>query len=973
MIVPPDTVQSDQLYRLILDNAIDSFVAIDEHSCIIEWSRQAEKMFGWTRHEALGLALTSTIIPDRYHAAHLRGMRRYLDGGESVILTRRVELAARRKDGTEFPIELTVTPIHLVGRMIFSASIKDISRTKELEDQLRRQAGITESILDGMADAVVVADSLQRIVMANPAAQRLLNLRPAQEDPEQSMLSYQLFRPDGVRLFPDSERPLVRAMRGESVNGTIGLVYPEGAQHAVCVSANARPLIDGNGAIMGAVVVFHDITDLRQREEALALQASRLQEQTSLLDLTHDAILVRTPDEVITYWNRSAERLYGYSKDEAVGQVSHVLLATNFPLPFEQLRTVITEKGYWEGELVQTTKEGKEIVVFSKWVLERQNGTPLRYLEINTDVTQRIQTERALRQSQENYRLLVDASTDYAILMIDPAGMIVSWNSGAENILGLSQEEAIGQPVSNLFTPEDRDFGEPLRELEEARKYGRSEDDRWHVRRDGTRFWASGVVTPLWNEDGRLRGFVKIMRDRTVQRLADEQTQFLANHDALTGLPNRVSFSSQLHQAIARCERNHIPFAVLLLDLDRFKLVNDTFGHDVGDLLLKEVALRIVSSLRETDFVARLGGDEFVVLQTDVSQPAAAEVLARKLIIELGRPYTLDANEIVSGASVGICTYPADARNSVELVKHADLALYRAKSGGRGTFQFYTPDLFSEHAWKKNREEALRNALKNHEFALYYQPQIDLSKWTISTVEVLLRWQATDLEVVLPRDFLAVAEETGIIVDIGEWAMRQACRQVRKWQTRGMEDLRVSFNCSARQFGDPQFVRMILPILEETGLDASSLELEVTESMLAMHPEIKEPLAQLRESGVRIAIDNYGTGTTALIDLKEFEVDSLKIDKAFVQHLPHRRKDSAITAAIINLAHNLGIGVSAGGVETVEQLAYLKSHDCTSAQGFIFSPPVPADKFEEIMLKGSWSRINRMPQSGGAPSWHEMH
>jgi diguanylate cyclase (GGDEF)-like protein/PAS domain S-box-containing protein len=572
-----------------------------------------------------------------------------------------------------------------------------------------------------------------------------------------------------------------------------------------------------------------------------------------------------------------------------------------------------------------------------------------------------VKTERALKQSQENYQLLVEASTDYAMMMMDPAGTILSWSAGAEKILGLSQQEAIGRPVASLFTAEDRSMGEPLRELAEARAKGRSEDNRWHIKRDGSRFWATGVVTPLWNEDGRLRGFVKIMRDQTAQRLVEEQTQFLANHDMLTGLPNRVNFSNRLHQAIAQAQRSSTTLTVLLLDLDRFKYVNDTFGHHTGDLLLKEVAHRITSTLRQTDFVARLGGDEFVVIQPDGAQPTAAETLARKLIRELGRDYPLEGHQVISGTSVGISSYPKDAKNSVELLKRADLALYRAKSLGRGNFQFYTSELSSKSASRKDQEHALRDALKNHQFELYYQPQIDLSSWKITNVEALLRWQPTDLDLLLPGDFLEMAEDTGVIVDIGEWALREACRQLKKWQGMGMADLRLSVNCSARQFNDPKFVEMICPILRDSGVASNCLELEISESMLAQHPEIKHQLAELRALGVRIAIDNFGTGSTALMDLKAWEVDVLKIDKGFIEHLPHRRKDSAITSAIISLAHDLGIGVTAGGVETAEQLAYLKARACTSAQGFIFSPPLPAEKFDELMRSGQWSRINRLP------------
>lgn len=411
----------------------------------------------------------------------------------------------------------------------------------------------------------------------------------------------------------------------------------------------------------------------------------------------------------------------------------------------------------------------------------------------------------------------------------------------------------------------------------------------------------------------------------------------------------------------------------MLLDLDRFKYVNDTFGHHAGDLMLKEVASRLLSSVRETDTVARMGGDEFVVLQANATQPAAAITLAKKLIHELALPYRLDGHEILSGTSVGISSFPRDATNPVDLFKYADLALYQAKNAGRGNYQFYTPALTEEKHWKKNRELALREALEQDRFSLYYQPQIDLSSWEITSVEALLRWQTSELEMVLPGEFIDIAEESGLIVKIGEWALRQACTQLKTWQEKGMPNLRISLNCSARQFGDPEFVRGIPPIMEQTGIAPSSLDLEIPESMLASHPEIKEQLTSLRSKGVRITIDNYGIGTTALIDLKEFTVDGLKIDKAFVQHLPHRRQDSAIAAAIINLAHDLGIGVTAGGVETAEQLAYLKARDCTSAQGFIFSPPIPAKKFEELMLSGYWSRINRIPSLENAAPLKDLH
>lgn len=960
------------LYRLILDHALDAFVAIDEHDAIIEWSRQAEETFGWTRDEVLGTTLIDTIIPERYRAAHLAGMERYLRTGEHNILGRRIELFARRKDGSEIPVELAITSLTGAAQPVFSASVRDISQYKALEKELQHQASITRSIIESMADAVAVADLSERMLLINPSAQRLWNIESLEDAQVLSFFRYHLFQSDGKTLCPDSERPMARALRGERVSGWIGFVRHEKAPEGVWLSINARPLVDKDGAHIGAVVVYHDITELRKREQALAQQARLLREQASLLDVTQDAILARDSEDVINYWNRSAEKLYGFSKSEAIGQNCHRLLKTQFPLPLDEIRTIVNEKHHWEGELVQETKDGRKITVSSKWTLDADKSGPRRYLETNTDITQRIQMERMLRQTQENYRLLVETSTEVAMIITDPEGIVVSWNAGAEKILGTLRQEAVGQPISNIFTPEDQDIGQPWHEMEMAKTTGRFEDVRWHLRKDGSRFWSNGVTMPIRHEDGSLRGFTKIMRDQTAQRLAEEQTQFLANHDMLTGLPNRVHFSNELHKSIAVSNRNRVPLAVLLLDLDRFKHVNDTFGHHAGDLLLKEVARRILSSLRETDFVARLGGDEFVVIQTDGSQPQAAEALARKLVIELSRPYQLDEHEVVSGTSIGISIYPADAENVVELLKRADLALYRAKNMGRGTYQLYTPDLLLEKKWEQDREQGLRNALQNREFQLYYQPQVDLNNWRISTVEALLRWQASDMEQIQPHEFLHVAEQTGLIVEIGEWTLRNACRQVKTWQEKGMAGLRISINCSARQFSDPEFVKKVVPILEETGLAAACLELEIAESMLTQ-PESKDQLARLRALGVRITIDNFGTGTTALIDLKEFEVDGLKIDKAFVQHLPYRQKDSAMTSSIIHLAHNLGIDVTAGGVETAEQLAYLKSKECNSAQGFIFSPPVPAEKFEELMFSDHWSRINRLPLLSDATVFQDMH
>lgn len=835
-----------QLSRLILDQALDAFVAIDEHSVILEWSKQAEYIFGWTRDEAIGLRLTDTIIPERYCNAHLAGVNRHQRTGHFNLLFRRTEMPAVCRDGSEIPIELSVTPIIGSDRSLYAASIRDMSAEKALETSLQRQIEITQSILDSMADAVTVADLSDNVILTNPAAQRLWNLARNDGPHHVSQFSQNLLQSDGQTPCSPDEQPLIKALRGEKVTGWVGLIQNEAAPVGTWISATAHPLIGTDGAQLGAVAVYHDITELQKRQQMLMQQAN----------------------------------------------------------------------------LVRSTKGDSDP-----------------------------------GQSRERYRLLVETATEFAMIVMDPRGIITSWNTGAEKVLGRPAQEVIGQPISSIFSPEDRERGKPLQELEKAVLVGRSEDTRWHTRKDGSRFWASGVVTPLWDESGRLLGFTKILRDQTARRLEEEQMQFLANHDPLTGLPNRIHLSDQLHRAIAVSDRNQTAFAVLLLDLDRFKYVNDTFGHHTGDLLLKQVAQRLLTSLRETDFIARLGGDEFVVIQTAVSQPHAAAALSEKLVQELGRPYQLEQHEVEIGTSIGIAIYPDDAENTVDLMKGADAALYRAKSKGREQWHFLAEDKPVHIKTINDRKACLRNALNNDEFRLYYQPQIDLNSWKISSVEALLRWQASDQPPLLPGDFIGALEEEEIAVEVGRWVLSTACRQVRQWQRRSLPDLRVAINCSAHQCCDRRFLEMICSVIQDTGLACSFLEIEVPESVL-VDPGIRGPLAQLRKHGVRIIIDNFGTGPTSWIELKDMEADGLKIDKQLVQHLPHRHKDSAIAVAITQLAHNLGIRVAAGGVETPDQLAYLKTLDYNTAQGFIFSPPVSSEKFEELMLTGHWSRFN---------------
>ncbi|MGN6701811.1 MAG: EAL domain-containing response regulator [Burkholderiaceae bacterium] len=596
--------------------------------------------------------------------------------------------------------------------------------------------------------------------------------------------------------------------------------------------------------------------------------------------------------------------------------------------------------------------------------IARLPQTVERALREAIDRRKRIEAERTLQQTETHFRLLVDALQEYAVVTLDTAGMIRTWNQAARRILGYAEEEVLGRHYAMLFSDEDRAAGVPATRIEHAIREGSCSDDRWLVRRDGRRFYSSGAITAIRSEERGLLGFSKIMRDSTERRIAHENNYFLANHDPLTGLANRSNFHARLQEALAGADRDGNQVALLLLDLDRFKSVNDILGHHVGDLLLVEVAKRLGDCVRETDTVARLGGDEFVIIQTRVAGLDSVRALAEKIIRELTRPFSLNGQPVRTSTSIGVTIYPLNGRDAGELLQRADIAMYRAKSSGRNSYQVFTESMFVEAQRRKSHEDSLRSAIENGEFELFYQPQVELETGRLSGAEVLLRTSNPVLGGISTGSLIAVAEETGLINPLGEWILETACRQIKAWQTLGLPAFKVAVNFSPRQFLAPAFMDSVRRILERTGLAAGYLEMEVTEGLLMAANDVNiEILRRIKELGALISVDDFGTGFSALSYLKHFPIDVIKLDESLIRNLPHQRHDKAIVAAIIGLARNLNVQVVAEGVETVEQLAYLKAHDCPVAQGFLFGTPMDADAFEARLRDGDWSAAP-LPVSG---------
>ena len=449
----------------------------------------------------------------------------------------------------------------------------------------------------------------------------------------------------------------------------------------------------------------------------------------------------------------------------------------------------------------------------------------------------------------------------------------------------------------------------------------------------------------------------KLHHDLEERKRVEQSIRHIAHHDALTGLPNRSLFRDRLTHAMAQADRYHQKLAVMFLDLDRFKAINDTLGHNVGDQLLKIAAERLRSCVRDSDTVARLGGDEFTVIVEDIVEDHDAAAVAQKILDTLSQPFNLYGHEVFISVSVGVTLYPSDDENADNLLRNADSAMYRAKEFGRNNFQFYVAEMNIKARERLRLESSLRRALDRNEFMLYYQPRVSLESGRVIGAEALLRWRHPEMGLVPPSEFIPILDETGMIIPVGDWALREACRQNREWQDRGLPPIRVAVNLSVRQFIQKDLADTIVRALEAANLSAEHLEVEITEDLFLEHNQTNIiTLARLKNMGIHISIDDFGTGYSSLSYLKRLPIDTLKIDQSFVRDIGDP-DNKAIASAIIAMASSLRLNVLAEGVETDEQLAFLRAQGCNEIQGFSFSHPLPADEFAQLLREGRQMRL----------------
>lgn len=561
----------------------------------------------------------------------------------------------------------------------------------------------------------------------------------------------------------------------------------------------------------------------------------------------------------------------------------------------------------------------------------------------------------ALFKERERAQVTLNSIGD-AVVSTDVAGRVTYLNAVAEALTGWSNKDAIGHLLDDVFHVIDAatrlTAPNPMMLAIQADKAVALTPNCVLVRRDGVEAAIEDSAAPIHDRRGAVTGAVMVFHDVSAARAMTLKMSYLAQHDSLTDLPNRVLLSDRLCEAIALSDRYRRKLAVLFLDLDCFKHINDSLGHLVGDRLLKSVARRIFTCVRSSDTVGRQGGDEFVILLWQIRNAQDAAVAARKILAALRQPHHIDAHELHITASIGIATYPDDGTAAEELIEKADLAVYRAKQSGRDSYQFFQSEMGDRAIERQSLEADLRHAIERQELILHYQPKLNLATGAIIGAEALLRWRHADRGLVSPAHFLATAEDCGLIIPIGRWVLREACRQARAWQLAGLPSLCISTNVSSVELRTPGFVSSVRAVLTETGLEPRFLELELNETaLLDDGPSVADVLKQLKEIGVLLALDDFGTGYSSLSHLQRFPIDALKIDQSFVRDLAVGEDNAGLVTAMIGIGKSLHMQVVAEGVETSEQVAVLKEHGCPQGQGHYFSRPVPAEDFGRLLKR----------------------
>jgi diguanylate cyclase (GGDEF)-like protein/PAS domain S-box-containing protein len=659
-----------------------------------------------------------------------------------------------------------------------------------------------------------------------------------------------------------------------------------------------------------------------------------------IYQMSHNGIVITDANGIIQFTNPAVTTITGYSIREVVGKHMSLFFAEKheflFPVGFDQ----------WKGTPRFRGRHGETLkVLLTISVVKNEEEEITNYLGV-------FSKQNVLNDHEEQLYLAsaIFNNTVEGIMITDRSGRIQKINPAFETVTGYLAEDVIGKKPSILSS--GRHDGEfYLHMWASIHETGRWQGEIWNRRKNGEIYLQWLTITAIKESTGQIRGYAGIFTDITEHKFFEERIAHQSGHDSLTGLQNRSLFHEQLTSVLDQAQHMNTWAALVFLDLDRFKSINDSLGHSVGDQILQAVSERLQSAVREGDTVARMGGDEFSILLSPIKNVEDAALKVRNIVQSFEQPLVVGNQEFFLTTSMGISLYPLDGNDPETLLKNADTAMYSAKEKGGNTYQFYTSDMNEKALERLVLESNLHKALERDEFLVYYQPKVDLKTNQIVGTEALIRWRHPELGMISPVDFIPLAEETGLIIPIGEWVLRTACKQNKAWQDAGYKPIQVAVNLSGRQFQQENLVETIARILEETGLDPQYLELEITENIaMSDGNRVIETLNELRCLGLTLSIDDFGTGYSSLSYLSRFPIDTLKIDRSFVRHVTTKDDHAAIVKAVISLAKGLNLKVIAEGVDEIEQVEFLKMLHCNEMQGYLFSPPIPSQALENYLL-----------------------
>ncbi|MEO8217286.1 MAG: PAS domain S-box protein [Acidobacteriota bacterium] len=929
--------ERERFYRRLVELSPD-MIAVQGRNRILFINTVGARLLGSSPPELIGRDLVDFVHP--HSREKLRDIfRRIFEEGSEVTL---VQETFRREDGSLFEVELAAGPLTFRGQQAVQLVARDISDRRQQDESLRQNEQRYRELVENANDIVYTYDLTGKITSINKAAERALGFTT---DEFLRMTVTELVADTSVELATEMLR---RKLSGEAERTfyEVELVARDG--HRVPVEVSTR-LIGDVAKPAGVQGIARDITDRRRSEEELKHTVSLLR---STLESTYDGILVIDWQGNIVSFNHRFLDMWDLRSEQLTAATSgvvtqHLTRLTKDSEIFETRVQQIIATPKADSFDVIPLQDGR---VFERYSTPQLlDGRPVGRVWSFRDVTDRTRAEEALLASERRYRLLFERNLA-GVYRNSLDGRILDCNDACARIFGYeSREEFLEHGASDVY------FDNAERDAMMQRLLSERSISNMEVRfrrKDGSPVWVLENMVLLEDDKGTPAYLEGTIIDITDRKAAEQRIEYHAYHDELTGLPNRVLFKDRLTIALGHARRARRSLAVMFLDLDQFKFVNDTMGHAAGDQLLWGIGERLSNAVREEDTVARLAGDEFTLLLSDLNGEADAIIIAQKILQTISQPFVLDGQELYLTSSIGIALFPSDGTEPDVLLKNADTAMYRAKELGRNNYQLCTPEMNRRASERLALQKNLRRAFDREEFEVHYQPIVRAATGELVGMEALVRWDTPERGFLSAAEFIEAAEETRLLISIGEWVLQAACRQARLWQDAGLNPVIVAVNLSARQFQQRDIPATVERILAGTGLEPRRLALEITENTAMSNIGLATTaLRQFKEMGVGLWLDDLGTGQSSLSYLKRFPLDRVKIDQEFIRNSPSNSVDGAIVSAVIALSHALGLRVIAEGVENQAQLEFLRQQDCDEIQGHLISRPIPADEMESLLRR----------------------